>query len=659
MKESVNPKTTYKKLILKSILLTLIITLAIAFIYAHVMKKEAIETLTKVDAKKTTQLVFETLYSAMSKGWDKKDVENIIHRLNNIDKNLVVNVYRSAEVSKEYGEIPKDLEARTKNPFIQQALNNKEVFNLIDESYIEYFYPIVAQASCLACHSQSSVNEVLGVISVSYPIVDLKVSLSSLINFFVVFVIIFSGIVFIALFIKLDKHFVQPIRNFVHNVNQISDNKDITQRVEVENDIHEIHSMQKVFNNMLDSLEFQFYNDELTGLPNRKRLLETISDKANAILMILNIDKFQEINDLYGESVGDEILKNTAHLLRSVLPENNIVFKLHADEYAIYYKSDLDYEQIHSLAQYLNDTIENNTYIANDSEVFINATIGIAFGSNFLLNNADIAMKLAKKKKKKFLIYEISMNAEHEYEQNLKWSQKIKDAIYNDKIEPLFQPIVNTQTQEVVKYEALIRMVDDNGDYIAPIHFLELAKKNKLYPQLTRIMLNKVFKKFKNLPYAVTINISVQDILNEMVYKTIIEKLQEYKLGERIVFELIESEGIENFEAVSDFIKEVKSYGAKIAIDDFGTGYSNFEYLMKLKVDYIKIDASMIKDIDTNVKSQLVTQTILEFAKKMNIETVAEYIHSQNVYNMVKKIGIDYSQGYFFGEPQKLDDLED
>ena len=653
-----NQKTTYKKLILKSIIITLLITLAIAFIYAHVMKKEAIETLTKVDAKKTTQLVFETLYSAMSKGWDKQDLENIILRVNNIDNDMIVNVYRSEEVSKQFGEIKKDLEARGKNPYIKRALQKEEIFNLIDESTIEYFYPVVAKRECLQCHTATKEGTVLGVIEISYPITDLKVSLSSLINFFVVFVIAFSGIVFVALFIKLDKHLVKPIKNFVHNVNQISNNKDITQRVNVENEIHEIHSMQEVFNHMLDSLEFQFYNDELTGLPNRKRLLETINDKANAILMILNIDKFQEINDLYGESVGDDILKNTAQLLKNAIPENTVLFKLHADEYAIYYKSDLDYDQIHSFALYLNDTIENNTYLANDSEVFINATIGIAFGSNYLLNNADIAMKLAKKKKKKFLVYEASMNVEHEYEQNLKWSQRIKDAIYNDKIVPLFQPIVNTQTKEVVKYEALIRMIDDNGEYIAPAHFLELAKKNKLYPQLTRIMLDKVFTKFKHLPYQVAINISVQDILNEMVYKTIIEKLQEYKLGDRVVFELIESEGIENFEEVSNFITKVKSYGAKIAIDDFGTGYSNFEYLMKLKVDYIKIDASMIKDIDTNKKSQLVTQTILDFAKKMGIETIAEYIHSQNVYNAVKKIGIDYSQGYFLGEPQTLDDLE-
>lgn len=647
-------KTTYKKLILRSILITLGITLAIAFIYAQVMKQDAVEKLTRIDAKKTTQLVFETLYSSMSKGWTKQDLQNIIERVNNIDSNMLVNVYRSEVVANQFGEIPRDLEARNTNPYIQKALNKQEVFNLIDDSTIEYYYPVIASEDCLKCHTQAQAGSVLGVIDISYPIVDLKISLSSLINFFVGFVITFSLIVFIALFVKLDRYLIRPIKTFVTNVNQISTNKDITQRLVEEHDIQEIHSMQKVFNNMLDSLEFQFYNDELTGLPNRKRLLEIMNSKVNAILLILNIDKFQELNDLYGEEVGDDILKSTAEVLEKNIPNEAVLFKLHADEYAIYYPKDIEYEEIKTFAMMLNTTIENNTYIANNSEVFINATIGVAYGHNYLLNNADIAMKLAKKKKKKYLIYEASMNIEHEYEQNLKWSQRIKDAIYNDKIEPLFQPIVDTQTQEVVKYEALMRMVDDNGDYISPIHFLELAKKNKLYPQLTRIMLDKTFSKFKHLPYQVSINITVQDILNEMVHKTILDKLAEYKLGDRVVFEIIESEGIENFEEVLEFINEVKNHGAKISIDDFGTGYSNFEYLMKLKVDYIKIDASMIKDIDTNPKSQLVTQTILEFAKKMNIETIAEYIHSQNVYNAVKKIGIDYSQGYFFGEPKEL-----
>lgn len=648
-------KTTYKKLILKIILITLSITLSIAFVYAQYMKQEAIETLTKIDAKKTTQLVFQSLYSAMEKGWDRTDLEKIIQRINDIDENMAVNVYRTKEVAKEYGEIQKDLDIRENDPFVQRAMKNNDVLNLVDEAAIDYYYPIVAKQECLKCHTKTKEGNVLGVINITYPIDDLKVSLSSIINFFIFFIIVFSIIIFIALFIKFDKYLVKPIKKFVRSIHDISKHKDITQRVTLKNNIQEIDSMQEVFNQMLDSIEYQFYNDELTSLPNRKRLLETLIEQKNAVLMIINIDKFQEINDLYGDKIGNDILRNTANIIKQHISPSTELFKLHADEYAIHYTTDLAYEEVKSLAGHISNVIENDTFTINDSEIFINVTIGIAFGNNLLLNNADIALKLAKKKRKRYLVYDSSMNIEHEYEQNLKWSKKIKDAINEDRIIPVFQPIVDTKTKEIVKYEALIRMIDENGDLISPIHFLELAKKNKLYPQLTKIMLDKTFEKFKDSESKVSINLSVQDILNETVHTAILEKLNTYKLGDKIVFELLESEGIENFLEVKEFIKEVKATGAQISIDDFGTGYSNFEYLMKLDVDYIKIDASMIKDIDKNKNSQMVTETIIDFAKKMEIQTIAEFIHSEDVYNMVKKIGIDYAQGYYFGEPKKLD----
>ncbi|MDX9756759.1 MAG: EAL domain-containing protein, partial [Sulfurimonas sp.] len=206
-------------------------------------------------------------------------------------------------------------------------------------------------------------------------------------------------------------------------------------------------------------------------------------------------------------------------------------------------------------------------------------------------------------------------------------------------------------TQKIVKYEALMRIMDNNGAYITPIHFLELAKKNKLYHQLTKIMIEKTFKKFENLPYSVSINISVEDILNKEINRFILDKLKNTGMGEKIVFEIIESEGIENFEQVLEFINKIKIYGAKISIDDFGTGYSNFDYLMKLKVDYIKIDGSMIRGIDTDKNSQMVTKTIVNFAKNMGIKTVAEFVHSKNVFMKVQELDVDFSQGYYFGEP--------
>ena len=646
-------KTTYKKLILKIILITLTFSLSIAFIYTQYMKEEAIEKLSKVDARKTTQLVFQSLYSAMEKGWTRDDLEKIILRLNEIDKNMSVNVFRSDEVAKQFGDIQKDLEARKNDYNVQKALQNNEVLNIIDNSTIEYYYPIIAKQECLKCHTQTQENNVLGVINILYPIDDLKISLSSIINFFILFTILFSIIIFIGLFIEFDRHLIKPIKNFISSINYISNNKDVTKRINVKNQIKEIDSMQKVFNTMLDSLEYQFFHDELTTLPNRKKLIETLSFEKDAVLMIINIDKFQHINDLYGDKIGNDIIRNTASIIKNNVSPEAILFKLHADEYALYQPTEI-VEEIKTLALHLANCIENYTFTINDNEIYVNATIGIAIGSFSLLNNADMALKLAKRNRKKYLIYETSMNIEHEYTQNLKWSKKIKDAIENNRIEPLFQPIVDTKTSKIVKYEALMRLIDENAEYISPIHFLELAKKNKLYPKLTKIIIEKTFEIFKNIDAQVAINLSVQDVLNEDVHSTIINNLHKYKLGEKIVFEIIESEGIENYEEISEFITEVKKTGAKISIDDFGTGYSNFEYIMKLKVDYIKIDASMIKDIDKNVNSQMVTETIIDFAKKMNIKTIAEFVHSETVFIVVKNMGIDYAQGYYFGKPQKL-----
>ena len=650
-----NKTTTYNKLILKIILITLTFSLTIAFVYTHYMKKEAIEKLSKVDAKKTTELIFQSLYSAMERGWTRTDLEKIISRLNSVDKNMSVHVYRGEEVAKQFGDILKDSNARKTDVFIQSAFLNNDILNVIDDSTIEYYYPIVAKQECLKCHTQAQEGDVLGVINIVYPIDDLKISLSSIINFFILFIILFSIVIFIALFIEFDRHLVKPIKKFITNIDYISNHKDITKRVGIDNKITEIDSMQNVFNTMLDSLEYQFYHDELTTLPNRKKLIETLSLEDDAILMILNIDKFQHINDLYGDKIGNDIIKNTALIIKENVSKDAILFKLHADEYALYLPTAGVYEEIKTLALHLANCIENHTFTINENEIYVNATIGVAYGTSYLLNYADMALKLAKKKRKKYLIYESSMNIEHDYEQNLKWSKKIKDAIENNRIEPLFQPIVDTKTSKIVKYEALMRMIDENGEYLSPIHFLELAKKNKLYPKLTKIIIEKTFEIFKNIDAQVSINLSVYDVLNEDVYATIIEKLYEYKLGDRIVFELIESDGIENYKEVIEFINEVKKTGAKISIDDFGTGYSNFEYIMKLKVDYIKIDASMIKDIDKNINSQMVTETIIDFARKMNIQTIAEFVHSQSVFEVVKNMGIDFAQGYYFGKPQKLD----
>jgi diguanylate cyclase (GGDEF)-like protein len=464
--------------------------------------------------------------------------------------------------------------------------------------------------------------------------------------------VVFSLVVYLAIFIELKQYLIKPIKNFSNVIKNITASHDMKKRVEVNDNIEEIDSIKDIFNSMLDSIEHQFYFDSLTGLENRRMLTEKLEEKRNGFLMIINIDAFQEINDLYGDQAGDSILKEFALFLQELMPEKEGLYRLHSDEFAHLCGSGMDINEFKLFAALVSEKISQKSFtISEKGDVSLSATMGISHGSELLLMNADIALKLAKKNKKNFLIYDDTMAMAKEYEKNFDWTKRLKKAIEEDRIIPVFQPIVDTKTQKIVKYEALMRIVDDQGLFIAPIHFLELAKKNKLYHQLTKIIIEKTFNKFEHLPYIVSINISVEDILNKEIYNFILKKLEESHIGKNIVFEIIESEGIENFDQVLEFINDVKQYGAKISIDDFGTGYSNFEYLMKLKVDYIKIDGSMIKNIDSDKNSQMITNSIVSFARSMNIKTVAEFVHSKNVAEKVRELEVDFSQGYYFGEP--------
>lgn len=650
-------KATYTKITAKIIFITLFFAIVSSFIYGEYMKRGAIEKLAHIDAKKTSMLVFESLYSAMQRGWSKDDISEIITRLNKVDNSMKVNVYRSEVVANLYGEIKTDKDIRTNNKDVAKAMLGKELLSISDLHDIEYFYPVIAKNDCLKCHTNAKEGDVLGVIDISYPIKDLKVSLTELVNFFIIFMIIFSIVIFIAIFFELNKYLIKPIQTFSSVIKNITRSNDMTQRVLVDDDIEELDSIKSIFNNMLDSIEHQFYNDSLTGLENRRRLTEELEKRNNVFLMIINIDSFQEINDLYGDEAGDTILKDFALFLQENIQDNVNLYRLHSDEFAHLCSLDKDIEEFKIFASLVNRNISKKKFKINEkTEVSLTATMGISYGSEMLLVNADTALKLAKKDKKDFLFYDDSMAMAKEYEKNLEWTKRLKYAIENDRIIPVFQPIVDVKTKEIIKYESLMRMVADDGSLIAPVHFLELSKKNKLYHQLTKIMIEKTFDRFKDLPYSVSINLSVDDILNKEIYKFIIDKLESSSISKNIIFEIIESEGIENFEQVLEFINSVKKYGVKISIDDFGTGYSNFEYLMKLKVDYIKIDGSMIKNIDHDKNSQMVTQTIVEFAKKMNIKTVAEFVHSKDVFDKIAELDVDSAQGYYFGAPStKID----
>jgi EAL domain-containing protein (putative c-di-GMP-specific phosphodiesterase class I) len=167
------------------------------------------------------------------------------------------------------------------------------------------------------------------------------------------------------------------------------------------------------------------------------------------------------------------------------------------------------------------------------------------------------------------------------------------------------------------------------------------------------VIITKAFEVAKNnLDKEFSVNLSAEDIMNQNIRQFIKGQLVLFPKPENIIFEIVESEGIENFEEMGYFISWVKEHGAKIAIDDFGTGYSNFSYLIQLDADFIKIDGSLIKDIDTNQAHRSVVETIVAFARKNNMQVVAEYVWNKDVLDMIQELKIEYAQGYYLGEPK-------
>lgn len=397
----------------------------------------------------------------------------------------------------------------------------------------------------------------------------------------------------------------------------------------------------------------QISTDPLTKLPNRTQLKDDIERLKNVKLILMNLDDFKAINDLYGTKAGDLTLIKTAKRLTSLLSEDKIhdIYKLHADEFAFLLKNVRRKKDIYNIIRLINRRISRDITV-NNIEITLSATFGIADCKKDILADADIALKLAKEKRKHYVYFHRSMLMAEQFEQNIKWLKNLKKAIAGDNILPYYQPIINNNTGAIEKYECLMRLKDDDNKAISPYFFLEVAKKSKVYSYLTKIMVLKSFETFKNSKYMFSINLSLEDILNQDTVDFILGALKDYKISKRVVFEIVESERIEEDPKVNDFIDKVKELGCQIAIDDFGSGYSNFDYILQLRVDYIKIDASLIKNIDIDESSQIITETIVDFTKKLNIKTIAEFVHSKKVYEKVKDLKIDYSQGFYLGKPE-------
>jgi len=393
--------------------------------------------------------------------------------------------------------------------------------------------------------------------------------------------------------------------------------------------------------------------DSVSGLPNRTLLIDYLSLNHASALAILNIDRFSDINDVYGVAIGDQVLSGYGYWLRNKVEKTAgiLLYKLGSDEYALVFEEHFDADDALAFLEYLVDKTEEESFVIDGIEVVLSITVGFDPKSEKLIENATRALKQAKLEREKISIYTPLIGAKKEHANNIEWYKEIREALEEDRIVPYFQPIVDNKTHEIIKYEALIRLIKRDGAVVSPFHFLDIAKKIRLYPALTKRMIEKVAEQFETCVIPVSINLSTDDLLNRELADYIEELLLRTKIGGRIIFEVLESEGISNYTEVSTFIERFKAIGCAFAIDDFGSGYSNFDHLLRLNIDTLKIDGSLIKNLPHDRNAQIIVSHICNFAHEMGFSTIAEFVADEAIYHKVLELGIDASQGYYFYEP--------
>jgi len=392
-----------------------------------------------------------------------------------------------------------------------------------------------------------------------------------------------------------------------------------------------------------------YSTDALTHLPNREKLNEKLSSSdSESMAILLDIKDLSVINELYGEDIGDKILFEASQRIKSYISNDSaVLYKLDSDRYFILVDDKNLFSKYESLIEFT--FLSEDNFIIND--IVVTFSISVAYGSKDLLSKTSLALKEAKKAKSRYFVYNDEINAKEVHELNLKRFNDFKDALINDRIEPFFQPIVDAKTEKIVKYEALARIRDTDGNVIAVSDFLSIAQKSSFFDNFTRQIIQKIFAVSKASNEEVTINLTYENINSEVLVNYIENRLKKHD-GPPITFEMLESEEMDDYDVLENFINMVKSYGALIAIDDFGTGYSNFTHLSKFKADFIKIDGSIIQNIPNDDNCKLIVSILVDYAKRNKIKVIAEYVSDADIAKAVRELGVDLLQGYHYGKAE-------
>ncbi|MCH9814149.1 MAG: EAL domain-containing protein [Epsilonproteobacteria bacterium] len=410
-------------------------------------------------------------------------------------------------------------------------------------------------------------------------------------------------------------------------------------------------------------LEYRLYHDDLTDLKNRTSLIHDLEGDAFSALLLIDVDRFHNINEIFGMEGGNCVIQQFADFLRAFcLDKSYEVYRLHGDSFVL--RSTKDYLALEEYEKEVPQLLEELSHFAAyikeaDDYVEIDITIGISFEKQNALEKAEVALKYAQSTRRNYIAYNRSIDTTKQLKDARFWRSEIKHAILDNRIVPFFQPIVDRE-QNVVKYEVLMRLErEKNGqlERVSPFFFLKVAKQTKQYEKLTEIMIEKSFSVMKDYDVDFSLNLSFDDIGNQGFSVMLKRLINQYQVGERLIFEIVESEDLSSYESVQLFVREMKAMGVRIAIDDFGSGFSNYKRIFDIAPSFLKIDGSLIKNIDTDKNSYELVKSIVSLTRALDITTIGEYVYSKEIFDICYDLGVEEFQGFYFSEPIDAEQL--
>lgn len=402
--------------------------------------------------------------------------------------------------------------------------------------------------------------------------------------------------------------------------------------------------------NMQEIFDETYYTDQLTSCRNIYALQEQIEFNHDNALLKISLHSFKAFQAYYGIEITNKVLVEFGDGIKINLPVNAEIYRTNEDEFSVLLNCPSP-SQEKILSSQIKAFFEQTPIEVDGFLLKINTSIGISTGKE-LVQKADIALAEAKEGSRIATYDEDSAFIKEQYK-HIEWVKVIQEAITEDRIRVHYQPIMNNKNHAITKYEVLCRIEGRDKTLFRPHEFIPAAVIAGRMCDITRVVIDKSFKFFKDNEYDFSINFTREDFMAEYLVEYISYKCDYYGIKpQRVYIEILENISTEAANGCLSQIKVLKEMGCNISIDDFGVDSSNFSRMMQIDAEVLKIDGHFIQHLLHDENAKIIVENIVDFSKKIGAQTIAEYVDTKELHDLVKDMGINYSQGFYIGKPE-------